>query len=82
MTEIHISYQIRVQCHLDDTLTSWFAPLVMANQPNGEATLTGPLRDQAELYGILFKLYNLNFTLIGVQQMPIAAADDALPLAP
>jgi len=82
MREMHISYQIRVQCHLDNMLANWFAPLVVANLPNGEATLTGPLRDQAELYGILFKLYNLNFTLIAVQQMPTLAADDACPLAP
>lgn len=61
-------YQIRVQGHLSDRLSEWFAPLQIANEPAGEATLTGPLRDQAELYGVLLKLYNLNFTLIAVQR--------------
>jgi hypothetical protein len=32
--------------------------------------LIGPLRDQAELYGVLLKLYNLNFTLIALQRVP------------
>lgn len=62
-----ISYQIRVKGHFDNILAEWFAPLVIDNEPNGEATLTGTLRDQAELFGILLKLYNLNFNLIAVQ---------------
>lgn len=63
------TYQIRVQGHLGDTLREWFAPLQVTNEPSGEATLSGPLRDQAELYGVLLKLYNLNFTLIAVQRI-------------
>ena len=68
------TYQIRVQGHLGDTLREWFAPLHVSNEPSGEATLTGPLRDQAELYGVLLKLYNLNFTLLAVLRIkePIA----------
>lgn len=62
-------YQIRVKGHLDNTLAAWFAPLAIDNDPNGEATLTGSLRDQAELFGILLKLYNLNFNLIAVQPL-------------
>lgn len=62
-------YQIQVQGHFDEALTEWFAPLCIANQPNGDAILTGPVRDQAELFGILLKLYNLNFTLIAVQPL-------------
>jgi hypothetical protein len=63
------SYQFRIRGHVDETLSDWFTPMSVANEPNGEATLTGPVRDQAELYGILMKLYNLNFTLIAVQRM-------------
>ena len=66
MTTMPSHYQIRVKGHFDQTLAEWFAPLVLVNQPNGEAMLTGPVRDQAELYGILLKLNNLNFALIAV----------------
>ncbi|HRW07013.1 MAG TPA: hypothetical protein P5121_18045 [Caldilineaceae bacterium] len=68
------TYQIRVQGHLGETLSEWFAPLQINNEPAGEATLTGPLRDQAELYGVLLKLYNLNFTLIALQRVPTTVA--------
>ena len=72
MNTLPFTYQIRVQGHLGDTLCDWFAPLQVNNEPTGEATLTGPLRDQAELYGVLLKLYNLNFTLIAVQRTATA----------
>jgi hypothetical protein len=70
-----IDYQIRVQGHLDSALSEWFAPLTVINEPNGEAILSGPLRDQAELYGLLLRLYNLNFTLLAVQRLPIDPPD-------
>ncbi|MFN8445005.1 MAG: hypothetical protein U0175_29735 [Caldilineaceae bacterium] len=63
-------YQIQVKGHFDSRLQEWFAPLTITNEPNGEALLSGPMRDQAELYGLLLKLYNLNFTLIAVQPVP------------
>jgi hypothetical protein len=68
MNTIPIRYQIRVKGHIDSTLGEWFAPLMVMNEPNGEALLSGPIRDQAELYGLLLRLYNLNFTLIAVQR--------------
>lgn len=77
MKTLPISYQIRVEGHLDHTLVEWFAPLTVHNEPNGEATLTGSLRDQAELFGILLKLYNLNFNLIAVQALPASPARTA-----
>ena len=67
MTTMPNHYQIRVKGHFDQSLIDWFAPLQIVNEPQGEATLTGPIRDQAELYGILLKLNNLNFPLIAVQ---------------
>jgi hypothetical protein len=70
MMKTPMSYQFRIQGHVDSMLADWLAPLSVANEPNGEATLTGLVRDQAELYGILMKLSNLNFTLIAVQRLP------------
>ena len=67
MTKMPNAYQIRVQGHFDQSLAEWFAPLLLQNEPNGEALLIGDVRDQAELYGILMKLNNLNFPLIALQ---------------
>ena len=79
MNDIPSSYQIRVRDHVDATLTEWLAPLCIANHPNGEATLTGLVRDQAELYGLLLKLAHLNFILIAVQRMPGSAGQLGVP---
>lgn len=73
-----IAYQIRVQGHLDSTLNDWFAPLRVINKPTGEALLWGQLHDQAELFGLLLKLHNLNFTLLAVQRGPAPTPDERL----
>ena len=62
-------YQIRIKGHLDDTWISWFFPLTVANEANGEATLTGEVRDQAELAGVLNRVFDLNLTLLSVNRM-------------
>jgi hypothetical protein len=64
-----IIYQIRIKEQLDDQWAEWFAPLVIQNEPNGEASLTGPVRDQAELFGLLLKVQQLNLTLLAVNRV-------------
>src|SRR6266508_3455204 len=60
-------YQIRIKDHLDESWISWFSPLVVVNEANGEAILTGAIRDQAELHGLLDKVFDLNCTLLAVK---------------
>jgi hypothetical protein len=62
-------YQIRVKAHLGDEWREWFEPLVISNEANGEALLTGEVRDQAELFGLLLKVHNLNMPLLAVNQV-------------
>lgn len=61
-------YRIRIKEHLAEFWAEWFDPLVIQHGANGETTLIGPLRDQAELFGILTKVNNLNLTLIALEQ--------------
>ena len=63
-------YQIRIEGHLDETWINWFSPLVVVNEVNGETTLTGAVRDQAELNGLLDRVFNLNLTLLAVNRLP------------
>lgn len=63
-------YQIRVKGHLDDTLGSWFEGFSISNKEDGDALLTGPIQDQAALYGILNRISNLGLTLISVNAVP------------
>lgn len=62
-------YQVRIKEQLGAHWGEWFHPLVLQPAPNGDMLLVGPLRDQAELYGLLLKVRNLNLTLLSVTQV-------------
>jgi hypothetical protein len=62
-------YQIRIKGHLDETWINWFSPLAVVNEANGEATLTGAVRDQAELAGVLNRIFDLNLILLALNRM-------------
>jgi hypothetical protein len=66
-------YQIRVGGHLGSEWSEWFGDLEIDNQPNGEATLTGVVADQAALHGLLQQLFALNLTLIALNRLEGAA---------
>ncbi|CAG0926950.1 hypothetical protein TFLX_00275 [Thermoflexales bacterium] len=59
-------YQIRIKGHLGGEWTDWFGGLTITLEDNGETLLTGPVMDQAALYGLLKKVRNLGMTLISV----------------
>jgi hypothetical protein len=62
-------YEIRVEGHLTDRWSDWFEGLAIRNESNDETTMTGPLSDQAALYGVLTKIHNLNLILISVERL-------------
>ena len=64
-----VVYQIRITGHLDEAWITWFSPLVVVNEEIGEATLTGAVRDQAELHGLLERVFDLNLTLLAVNRI-------------
>ena len=62
MSEIHPSskddyqlghYQIRIKGHLDEQWADWFGGLTITLEEDGYTLLTGPLVDQAALFGLL-----------------------------
>jgi hypothetical protein len=59
-------YQIRVKGWLGEAWSDWFDGLSIVPLENGETLLAGPVVDQAALYGILWKLRDLNLKLISV----------------
>ena len=62
-------YEIRVQGALDALWSAWFAGLEVCNPLPGETTLTGRLRDQAELHGVLARVRDLGLPLIEVRRL-------------
>jgi hypothetical protein len=59
-------YQIRIKGHLGPGLTDWFEGLTITLQDNGETLLTGPLVDQAALYGVLKKVRDKGMPFLSV----------------
>ena len=58
--------EIRVRGQIDRNWSDWFGGLNISHTPEGETVLTGPIRDQAELRGMLCKLTDLGLDLTSV----------------
>jgi hypothetical protein len=69
-------YQITIQEYLDDTWSPWFDGLAITHAPNGTTILTGAVRDQTALYGLLAKARDLGLTLVAVVPAPPGVAAD------
>jgi hypothetical protein len=65
----HPCYEIRFKGHLDDRWTSWFEGLIITLEDNGDTLLTGPVVDQAALYGLLKKVRDVGLPLVSVSQI-------------
>jgi hypothetical protein len=64
-----VIYQIRVESHLDSAWTDWFEGLTITWEENGNTFLTGPVVDQAALYGLLKKVRDLGLPLLSLQRL-------------
>ncbi len=61
-----IIYQISLKGHLGHQWTDWFGGLKITLEGNGDTLLTGPVVDQAALYGLLKKVRDLGMPLLSV----------------
>ena len=69
-TDAHGSFfEIRVKGHLDESWSEWLEGLDVRLLDDGEMLLSGYVRDQAALMGILTRLYNLNLVLLSVSEI-------------
>ena len=58
--------EIRVEDHLDSAWAEWLDDFTLTHTGLGETILTGEVRDQAALYGLIAKLRDLGVKLISV----------------
>ena len=56
--------EIRVKGRIDRHWSDWFGGLTITHTEVGESILTGIIRDQAELRGLLSKISDLGLELI------------------
>jgi hypothetical protein len=65
-----LEVEIRVKGQIDRGWSDWFSNLIITHTMQGDSALAGPVRDQAELRGILFRLADLGLDLISVGTSP------------
>jgi hypothetical protein len=59
-------YRITVKGRLNADWAEWFNPLSVSHEPNGDTVLSGPVTDQAELFGLLLRIRDLGLSLESV----------------
>ncbi len=62
-------YEIRIKGHLGSQWTDWFEGLTIRLEEGGDTLLTGPVTDQAALYGLLKKVRDLGMPLLSVNRV-------------
>jgi len=62
----HPVYEIRIKGHLGSQWTDWFEGLTITLEEDGDTLLTGPVIDQAALYGLIKKVRDLGLPLVSV----------------
>ena len=70
-----VVYQIRLKGHLGSQWTDWFGGLTITLEDNGDTLLTGPVIDQAALFGLLKKVRDLGLPLVSVGPLEPGPAD-------
>ena len=70
-------YQIRLKGHLGGQWTDWFGGLTITLEENGDTLLTGPVVDQAALFGLLKKVRDLGMPLLSVNRVQPGQVDGA-----
>ena len=71
------TYQIRVRGELNQRWAVWFDGLTISHDADGETTLTGPVVDQAALYGLISRARDLGLTLLAVTRSEPDVQDPA-----
>ena len=68
-------YEIKVEGHLGHQWADWFGGVTIKLEASGTTLLTGPVIDQAALYGLLKKVRDLGIPLVSVNRVQPGQAD-------
>jgi len=62
-------YEIKLKGLLTGEWSDWFDGMALGQDVQGYTTLTGPVVDQAALYGLLDKVRDLGLSLLSVTKL-------------
>ena len=63
--------EVRIKGNLKQDWSDWFGGIIVSNQSEGEAILSGELPDQSALLGLLNRIHGLNLELLSFSQSDI-----------
>jgi hypothetical protein len=75
-------YQVRVRVDGELDPAPWLGGidgLVVTAEPDGTTVLTGQLRDQAELHGLLGAIRDLGLSLVSIETTPVTPISEGDP---
>jgi RimJ/RimL family protein N-acetyltransferase len=81
-TTTTLTYELRVEGHLDDHWSGWLANLDLTRHDDGTSTLVGPMADQAQLHGVLARLRDIGATLLSLRTVDAHSVPDERPVGP
>jgi hypothetical protein len=68
------NYEIRLKGRLSDRVTEIFEDFSSSLEP-AETVIRGPIRDQAELHGVLRRIQSLGLELVELRRLPDSDPD-------
>ena len=68
--------RIRIKGHLDPSWQEWFEGLEIVHEVEGTSKLSGALRDQAALHGVLAKMRGLGLAVLALETSEVSSAED------
>jgi len=81
--EVKVVYQIVLEGEIDPSWSEWFHGFEIQSSAGGDGqrftALSGPVEDQAELRGILNKVWDLNLELVSVNRIKESNARNFVP---
>ncbi len=69
-SDLPMVYEIRLRGCLSPTWSDWFEGMAVSHDEEGNTLLTGPVVDQAALFGLLDKIRDLGLPLLAVRSLP------------
>jgi hypothetical protein len=63
-------FEIKIDRHLSDQRARDFEGLQIALLPNGVSQISGEIKDQSELFGILIRIRDMGIPLLSVNYRP------------
>lgn len=68
---------IRIKGHLDPSWREWFEGLEIVREAAGTSRLSGSLRDQAALHGVLAKMRGLGIAVLALETSEVTQPEES-----